>query len=286
MRSRVLALAIAAALITGFAFNIAAARSASPYGIGCAGVILKPDGTPWRCTFDDEFDGPRLDTSRWVAQSNTPSGDLSSYYACFEDTPSTVSVSGGALHLSLVRMPTPIGCGSEPRPAWFAAGQVSTYHLFSQAYGRFEARVRTTASYSPGLHEAFWLWPDDRFTHLNWPTTGEIDVAETYSNSPHLAVPYLHYTANDNGGPIDGVTTAFCWAERAAWNTYDLTWTPTSITVAINGRTCLENTSHDPAFTARYILMLSGTIGLGPDAPTVTTQIPATTDVDYVRVWN
>lgn len=258
--------------------------SAAPAG-PCGSTIHKADGTAWQCTFSDEFTGARVDTTRWLAQTNMAAGDPSAY-ACYVDSPSNISESSGALHLTVRRVAKPIACAGQSNPTNYTAGMLSTYHLFSQQYGRFEARMRATATTEPGLHEAFWLWPDNRYTAINWPTTGEIDVAETYSNYSNLAVPYLHYTSDDNGGPIVGTNTAYCGAQRGVWNTYTLEWTPTSITISVNGQTCLMNTSGDPAFNERYIVALSATLGLGADALTASTPIPATTDVDYVRVWS
>lgn len=281
--SRAAAVGTAVVLIIA---GMTAASSSAQFAPNCGTLIFKSNGTPWICTFDDEFSGSQLDRSKWLPQTNFATGDTStSNYSCMEDSPSNVSVSNGALHLTLRRGTQAVTCGGSA-PTYFTSGQVSTYRLFSQAYGRFEARVRTTATSAPGLQEAFWLWPDDRYTVLNWPTTGEIDVAETYSQYPNLAVPYLHYTYNDNGGPIPGTNTAWnCYAQRGVWNTYTLVWTPTSITVSINGTTCLVNTSADPAFTERYIVALTQAMGVGGNVATSSTPIPATTDVDYVRVW-
>jgi len=274
------------------ALNAPAAHAYSSTGFSafmqnCGGTtVYKDDGTPWQCTFDDEFNGSNLNTRNWVVQTNFSTGDATAGYACYVNNPNNVAVSNGALHLTVRRISTPMDCASQPSPTNYTGGMVSTYHLFSQAYGRFEARVRVAATTQPGLQEAFWLWPDDRYTVLNWPTTGEIDVAETYSQYANLAVPYLHYTYNDNGGPIPGVNTAWnCAAQRGVWNTYDLVWTPTSLTISINGTTCLVNTSADPAFTERYIVALTAGLGRGTNALTSSTPIPATTDVDYVRVW-
>lgn len=285
MKLRVIPCAVVGVLVAGLTVaTSSSAEAARPRSPSCGSTIYKADGTAWQCTFDDEFSTSVLNTNQWVPQTNMATGDPSAY-ACFENSPSNISVSNGALHLSVVQQSTPVTCGGATTPTYYTAGQVSTYHLFSQAYGRFETRMRTTATTAPGLHEAFWLWPDDRYTTINWPTTGEIDVAETYSNYSNLVVPYLHYTANDNGGPIVGTNTAYCTAQRGVWNTYDLEWTPSSITISINGQTCLVNTSSDPAFNERYILALTATLGSGTDALTANTPIPATTDVDYVRVW-
>jgi beta-glucanase (GH16 family) len=251
----------------------------------------KADGTPWTCTFVDDFGGTTLDRTKWVPQTVFASGEYPlGAFACYYDDPKNVSVSGGALHLTVRSDPPPRACtdqafGLVPTP--YSGGMVSSYHLFSQQYGRFEARFRTEKTDQPGLQEAWWLWPDDREgAQGSWPLTGEIDIAETYSQYPGLGVPYLHYTANDNGGPIPGVNTSWdCRADRGVWNTYTLVWTATSLQVYVNGTSCLRNTSANPAFMKKYILNLTQALGHGSNAYTGSAPMPATMDVDYVRVW-
>jgi beta-glucanase (GH16 family) len=163
---------------------------------------------------------------------------------------------------------------------------VTTYRLFSQQYGRFEARIKNTATTVPGLQETFWLWPDDRYNTAYWPLAGEIDISETYSQYPDLAIPFLHYTANDNGGPIPGTNTAWnCTAQRGVYNTFALEWTATRLEIFVNGTSCLVNTSGDPAFKKPYIVALTQLLGVGGNALRATTPLPATMSIDYVRVW-
>jgi beta-glucanase (GH16 family) len=255
----------------------------------CGPRPAKSRKTFWSCTFVDDFNGTDLDRTKWLPQEIYAEGNLDNNYACYRDDPSVVSVSGGALHLTLLVSPIAVAClGSTLKPTVFVAGSVSTYHLFSQQYGRFEARMRNTATRQPGLHEAFWLWPDDRQpSTVPWPEAGEIDVAETYSSYPDYAVPYLHYTANDNGGPVQGLNTnLFCPAQRGDWNTYTVEWSPTRIEVFINGRSCLVNTSGDPAFKKKYIVAVTQGMGTDSNSYIGTAPLPATTDVDYVKVWN
>ena len=258
--------------------------SAGGTSTGCTSTII--GGHLYRCTFDDEFSGSTLNTRVWVVQSGFATGNPGAI-ACTVNDPRYINVSGGALHLIAADTGTPYACGGTTTT--YEAPTISTYHTFSQQYGMFEVRTRNSVTPTlnePGAHEAFWLWPDDRYSAINWPASGEIDVSETYSNYSNLSIPYLHYTANDNGGPIPGTNTAYnCVATRGQWNTYDLIWTPTSITINVNGATCLVNTSGDPAFRKPYLMMLSQALGAGTDAMTSTDILPATTDVDYVRVW-
>ena len=119
-----------------------------------------------------------------------------------------------------------------------------------------------------------------------WPEAGEIDIVETYSGNYHLAIPFLHYTWNDNGGPRPGLNTAWdCAAARGVWNTYALEWTPNRLEIFVNGKSCLVNTTGDPAFQRKYIVALTSALGVSTNRPVASTPIPARMSVDYVHVW-
>lgn len=256
---------------------------------GCGTRPRKSDGTYWSCTFVDDFNGSALDRTKWTPQTVFSSGNYLGAYACYYDDPANVSVSGGYLNLTVRKVATARPCTNTVPllPTTYTAGMVTTYHKFSQQYGRFEARFRSTATQAPGLQESWWLWPDDRSgSVLTWPLAGEIDIAETYSSYPTLGIPYLHYTENDNGGPVPGVNTAWnCTATRGAFNTYTLEWSASRIEIFVNGRSCLVNTSGDNAFRKQYILNLTQALGYGSNSYTGTAPLPATTTVDYVKVW-
>ena len=255
----------------------------------CGTQPLKPDGSAWRCTFVDDFGGKSLDRTKWLPQTAFATGDAAGAFACYLDDPSTVKVSGGSLQLTLRRASAPASCRTANgiQSTNYVSGMVTSYHLFSQQYGRFEARVRTTATAYPGLHEAFWLWPDDRVSSTAvWPESGEMDVSETYSVHPNLSIPFLHYSA-DAQGPQPGLNTAYdCTAARGTWNTYTLEWAPGRIEIRVNGRSCLVNTSGDAAFQKPYIVAFTQALGVGDNAYDGRAPLPATLGVDYLRVWS
>ena len=252
----------------------------------CGTALPRPGGGLWVCMFADEFNGTSLDRTKWLPQTNFATGTRwPRARSCHVDNPANVAVGQGNLQLTVRRASAPVVC--QGRRARYTSGQVSTYRRFSQQYGRFEARMKSHDTFGPigGLQEAFWMWPDDRYSTGMWPAAGEIDVAELYSRYNTLVIPYLHYTWNDNGGAKPGVNTANCPATRGTFNTYTLTWTPTTLKIDINGTTCLVNTSGDPAFQKPYIVAFSQALGVGANRLRRNTPIPATMHVDYIRAW-
>ena len=250
-------------------------------------MLYKADGSAWSCTFDDEFTGTTLNRAVWVPQTDFAMGTQAAH-ACYADDPSTVSVANGSLNLTVHKVSTPVSCdfGGMSGPTNYVGGGVMTYHTFSQQYGRFEARIKSTATTYPGLQESFWLWPDDRVSYNTvWPYAGEIDIAETYSVYPTLAIPFLHYSA-DAGGAQPGLNTAWnCTANRGEWNTYALEWSPTKLVVFVNGQTCLTNTSGDSAFQKAYIMAFTQGLGGAGNVYDGRAPLPATMSIDYVKVW-
>jgi beta-glucanase (GH16 family) len=260
---------------------------AGPAPDACGPRPAKPGGGYWSCTFHDDFTGSELDRSRWTPATRYITG-TSNAFACAIDDPSVISVSDGALNLTLRKVADPVPCDIVTPGATtnYVAGTVSTLGHFDQKYGRFEARMRSTATSYPGLHEAFWLWPVyDPNSQQAWPDSGEIDVAETYSIYPDVAIPYLHSSADSQGAKV-GVTTAYdCTAYRGQWNTYTLVWEPSRIEILVNGKTCLVNTEADPAFQKAYIPILTQAIGHYGNEFDGRAPLPATVQVDYMRVW-
>jgi beta-glucanase (GH16 family) len=240
----------------------------------------------WQCTFSDDFDGTTLDTSKWVAQRTDTSGYTSGKTACFVDSPDNVSVSNGTLQLTARQEASPFTC-SDPSGDFdtqYTSGMVSTAGgRFSQAYGRFEVRARVSAAHTSGLQSSFWLWPTDPNKYGSWPGSGEIDIAELYSQYADRAIPYVHYTS-----PDANVTNNSCIIGNSGdFHTYAVEWTPTSIKVVYDGNTCLIDTlAAAHPFDQPFIVVLTQALGIGTnDFNPATTPLPATTTVDYVRVW-
>ena len=236
----------------------------------CGTQPRKANGTYWACTFVDDFTGTTLDRTKWVPQTIFATGDALSGYACYDDDPSVVSVGGGTLNLSVRKNATALPCANGLPDTPYRAGMVSTYHLFSQQYGRFEARFKTTATTAPGLQESWWLWPDDRDPLA--PARVAAERRDRHRGDllgpprPRHPVPALRRRTTT-------AARSRARTRRGAAPLPAVSSTPTRWSGPLRGSrcsstasSCLVNTSGDSAFRKHYILNLTQALGTGTDA--------------------
>jgi beta-glucanase (GH16 family) len=265
----------------------------------CGGVtMLKSDGTPWVCTFDDEFDGTTLNASNWNVVQTATSG-YHSGSECYMDSPNNVNVSGGTLNLTLVKT-APFLCKSLTGGNYmtdYTAGAVDSLGDFSQTYGYFEVKAKFPAATIKGLQTSLWLWPVNASKYgSTWPASGEIDIAEWYSEYPSLAIPYIHYNPAGGASRDPNVTNDYCSVTNTnGYNTYAVEWTSQSISMIIDGQTCVTDVWNPAApevkpdpFNMPFFLNLTSAMGIVTNAPAynIGNDLPATSNIDYVRVWS
>lgn len=269
----------------------------------CGAPLRKADGTLWVCTFDDEFSGSALDPRKWSALTT----DEMKYHqgnACFVDDPANVNVSADALHLTVRTTASPVTCATNtgPMTTTVTAADVASINKFSQAYGRFAVRAKFPATTIAGLHAALWLWPQNYAYGMLWPLSGEIDIAEEYSVHADRAIPYVHYVYDpatvDLATSTNVTTNDYCLVnDVGAYHEYALEWTPQTMTILYDNKVCLidrysaanqflQPMQGSAPFDQPFFVALTQAIGIGGNAyDPARTPLPATTSVDWVRVW-
>jgi len=235
----------------------------------CAAGMAGPAERPgWKLTFDDEFDGKKLDLKKW--NPNDPSGwernsELQAYVTdAFE-------VNGGVLRIK-----------AEKRDAFYSgkqrsitSGMMTTLGKFSQEYGRFEIRCRIPKG--KGMWPAFWLLPVSR----SWPP--EIDVLEILGHEPNIVHMTQHYrdaTAKhqSHGGWWSGPDFS------ADFHEFAVEWSPQRIVWFVDGVERFRSEADVPK-ERMYMLVNLAVGGSWPGAPDAQTKFPAAMEVDYVRVY-
>jgi beta-glucanase (GH16 family) len=218
-------------------------------------------------TFDTEFTGTSVDTSKWTVEGPRAPNN-SQEYDCY--APQNVSEGGGSLSLALTANTCTIHSRSWPD----TGAQMDTSDAFNQTYGYYEARV-----YFPGTGGVVANWGGFWLTNNNWPKNGEIDIVEDFHDSVDSHYEYaLQHTANwvSVGAQAQGNWTG--------WHTYGVDWEPNSITYYYDGKkmgTYTTGVSYDDQ--PMFILL---TYSTGPEydvgGPSV---VPDTMQVQYVRAW-
>jgi beta-glucanase (GH16 family) len=249
----------------------------SPTGSTSSPATGAPAG--WKLAWADEFDGTKLDTSKWQARDNTMVDyDL----ACITSDQDNIFVKGGTATLRVRKEQDT--CGSETRG--YTTAYLTTQGRKSFTYGRFEVRAKspTGPSDSTGLWPAFWLRPDDG-------GKGEIDVVELpggakYYKAATQAIFYDytpikqdHRYPFPSGHPADG------------FHTYTTEWEPGVLRWYVDGVLVYQRDRSttpwfDEAFSRPFHLRLNFQVGGWLGNPDAATRFPADFQVDYIRVWN
>jgi beta-glucanase (GH16 family) len=220
----------------------------------------------WQLTFQDEFSGSRLDTTKWIDSYpdnvRTHSNNEQQYYA-----PDGYVVSGGRLRLKAEKRTM----GGMP----YTSGMVSSYGKFAQQFGWFEIRARFPKG--KGMWPAFWLLPNTKA----WPP--EIDVLEILGHEPDKVYMTNHYRRAD--GRHEGKGDSFKGPDfSAAYHTFALEWEPAAIVWYVDGAERYRTTENIPS-EPMYLLANLAVGGDWPGNPDDKTVFPAYMDIDYIRVY-
>ena len=269
----------------------------------------------WKLVWNDEFDGDRIDPSKWAFDIGNGFFDYEhqqwipgwgneelQYYT---HEPENVFVKDSLLTIRALKESLH-GCG-------YTSARLKTRTrdgtpLFNKLYGKFEFRAKVP--WGKGLWPALWLLPqEDRYG--GWAASGEIDVMEIVGEKPHEVLSSLHFGSSypkrsliTHVHPLPGGSTV------ADWHVYMVEWEPGEIRFYVDG---VHTTTHDhwwscsktrlgqgiearrasdlnpwPApFDQPFYLVMNVAVGGNfPGAPNAATRFPAELVVDYVRVYD
>lgn len=304
LRSRLLAALTATAALTVLAIAEVAPTAASsglaaaaPNGQSdrpsCGGERpFRPGGGRYSCTFEDDFDGTVLDTSKWVVQDTSLSGVSAGDRGCYVNDPDNIGLGGGLLRLTSRKEAEPFVCKNPYYGDYTTdrtAATIGSWNRFNQTYGRFEFRARMPATTEQGVQSALWLYPQ-KHLYGAWPNSGEIDVAEWFSGYPSHVFPSVHYAGEDwrqSTGfncPVAGSGTQF--------HRYAVEWTETQMRFLYDGQLCFTHAWTPDAplvapqpFDKPFYVVLTQVFGGDWNVYTESTPTEASMYVDWVRVW-
>lgn len=243
-----------AVAFTGYSSdNTARVSHTSTFTVGTSTgpVPLGPSGA-WALTFQDEFAGSSVDTSKWTVME----GRVINNVTC---TASNVRVANGECILTLASSSSGAEICTHPDPP-YTGGQ---YLLPTGSFT--EARI-----YFPGSGATIYNWPAWWASGGGsaWPAWGENDIAESLGT---MTVNYHSPSGSHNQGTVPGT-----WSN--AFHTYGLHRKATSCDVYYDGVLVKTYGTDDNGGGQSLIINIG-------DGNTRVTGAGSEIRVDYVRAW-
>ena len=255
--------------------------SACTSGLGVDGILQETDG--WRLTWSDEFNeatNTPIDSSKWVHDVGGGGWGNAQLEYNTNRVENSFQDGNGYLNIKAIR--------EDYMGNQYTSARIKTQGLFSQQYGRFEAKIKLP--YGQGLWPAFWLLGNDIST-VGWPNCGEIDVMEFRGQNLYESTGALHGPNYSGGNSLYQIRYS-AQSLAADFHTYAIEWSPSSIKWYVDNDLFMEKSPSDLpqgstwAFDKEFFMILNVAVGgnfLGnPDGSTV---FPQTMMVDYVRVY-
>lgn len=238
----------------------------------------------WTIAWSDEFnaaDGSAPDSSKWtydLGGGGWGNQELETY----TNLPENAQISGGNLVITAVQKT------SETATSYTSA-RLKTQGLFSQQYGRFEARIKIPAG--QGLWPAFWMLGNNIAT-AGWPACGEVDIMENIGKLPATIYGSIHAAGASGEASLGGEYDA---AGKLSddFHVYAVEWEPGVMRFYVDNALYETHKIADFASSSSWVfdqqpMFLIMNVAVGgswPGSPDSTTSFPQQMLVDYVRVY-
>lgn len=254
------------------------------------------DRSGWQLTWSDNFDGSKLDQTKWTSENESTFGNGNRELACLMNRPQNIEVAGGQLHLRAVREPTPFQCGENdtrfPQGRPYTSAMISTKGKASWHEGRFEIRAKLplVAGSSKGLWPAFWMRP------ASGTSDGELDVMEAIgsADSRDPEVYSVHQTLwydEKNTHPKQSHVAQVAGGPASGFHTYAVEWRGGQMRWFVDNQLTFERDQSsapwiDEAFAGNFFIRLNLAVGgTFPGDPNSATEFPAEMAIDWVKVY-
>lgn len=261
-----------------------------------------PLHTDLQVTFEDEFDGTTLDSSKWVPyMNNIPFGTNSTQVIGHQNA---VSVNNGILSLNAKKETVVVG----DKTYNYITGMIQTGPSgFEQNQGTFTGRFRFPTK--GGINSAFWLTPKDYsndflFVDKSGAGCNEIDVFEQSANFENLGLSYSsgqHYFTKDaqNQNVFSHTNSRFSSSGDGSeidigWHDFCLVWTDTATYYYCDGHLIqmIDGLSNSTTLNNKaHMILTAGVASINNDisgnwyGSMNDSDFPQSFEVDYIKVY-
>lgn len=260
---------------------------------GCRIISDPPPPIPparWTLVWSDEFSGPDgslPDPKKWtydIGGKGWGNQELESYTKRLENA----RIEKGNL---VITAQSENYTGADGVTRDYTSARLKTQGLFSQAYGRIEARIKIPEG--QGMWPAFWMLGED-ITSVGWPRCGEIDIMENVGKEPGTVHGSLHGPSTER--PTSDLTSIFSLpgGQKFAdeFHLYAVEWEQNLVRFYVDSNLYASfDSSQWPAggkwvFDHPFFIILNLAVGGNwPGSPDASTKFPQSMLVDYVHVY-
>lgn len=242
------------------------------------------DLSGYNLVFSDEFQGDTLDATKWTT-ALTWGPDLVVYNQLqyYVDTQNDAdfgynpfSLDGEVLTITATETPEELRSAANEQ-AWLS-GALTTAGKFDFTYGYAEASIELQAG--RGLWPAFWMLSTD-FDNLK----PELFIMEYDGSKPTSLFHNYNYTDTDGNLRSPGQWEVSSEAFSEGFQKVGVAWSPEELLFYINDVPRYRIVGENVSSQNMYLIMSLAVGGIWPGAPDATTPSPASTRVDYVRVY-
>ena len=252
-------------------------------GAGAGGVTGAGGaaGSGWVLSWSDEFDGAsgtKPDATKWtydLGMTGWGNNELEDYTS---DAANASTDGNGNLAITVIAQGTN-----------YTSARLKTEGLFSQAYGRFEARIQLPRG--QGIWPAFWALGAD-IDKNPWPACGEIDIMENIGKEPSINHGSMHGPGYSGSNPLTGTYQLPSGALADDFHLYAIEWETNVVRFYVDDNLYETRKNTDVPWGATWVfdhpffLILDVAVGGSfPGNPDSTTTFPQKMLVDYVRVY-
>ncbi|WP_152570612.1 RICIN domain-containing protein [Paenibacillus tyrfis] len=255
------------------------------FSLFCSSLPSTKAATTWNLVWSDEFNGnfgAAPDSRKWkydIGGSGWGNNELQ-YYT---DSRNNSYLDGNG-NLVIKAVKENFGGNS------YTSARLLTKGLFTQAYGKFEARIKLP--FGKGIWPAFWMLGDN-LDSAGWPNSGEIDIMEHLGHDSSTIYGTVHGPGYSGSGGIGkSYTLPNGQLFKDAFHVISMEWEPTQIRWYVDGN--LYHTFNKSqlgsgqtwVFDHPFFMIMNLAVGGNwPGDPDAGTTFPQMMLVDYVRVY-
>lgn len=185
----------------------------------------------WVLVWSDEFDGTKLDPTKWSRVEDNYGGGNNErqFYSTDEKY---CFVKDGRLNVAVHR---DARTSSDGKTSPYTSARIRTLSRGEWRFGRFEVRAKMPSG--QGIWPAVWMLPTES-PYGGWAASGEIDIIESRGSKVEETTGAIHFGGAWPRNRFLAGAHTFPKANAAeAFHTYVLEWNADEITWSVDGET-------------------------------------------------